>query len=159
MEIYPLQKYPIIVPRFRPMWLQGLLTPRCITLFPSSALLQPPQYSGSIIPYIYIWDWLRELVNGSSKETVIEPVLSGLRKWLIQDLWVQSKLRARKRAPWVYQRYHNVSNSKMRHWRETSESWEEKQRRLESTVKLKSNKVMTGKEPHFRIHRQLVNNK
>jgi len=42
------------------------------------------QYSGSIIPYI--WDWLRELVNGSSKEKVIEPVLSGLRKWLIQDL-------------------------------------------------------------------------
>lgn len=33
---------PLLFLFFRPMWLHGLLTPRCITLLPSSALLQPP---------------------------------------------------------------------------------------------------------------------
>lgn len=43
--------------------------------------------------------------------------------------------------------------------RDQNESWEENSATKESTVRLKSNNMMMGEEPHFGIHRQIVNNK
>lgn len=69
MEIYPLQKYPIIVPLLSTDVAAWSVNPKMHRSAPIISSATASQYSGSIVPYI--WDSLRELVDGGSKETVI----------------------------------------------------------------------------------------
>lgn len=139
---------------FRPMWLPGLLTPVCITLLLPSALLQPPS---SLVHY-----------------PVRMGIAGGTDQWELQgDSYLA-------RPVWVKKVDHTGSvcsthTRSRRHeciWGpaippcpkgdiDERPEWflGGKQCPLESTVRLKSHKAMKGKEPRFRIHRQIVNNK
>lgn len=68
MEIYPLQKYPIIplLPTDAAAW---SVNPKVHHFAPIISAAAASQSSGSII--LYICDSLREMIDGSSKETVI----------------------------------------------------------------------------------------
>lgn len=129
MEIYPSQRFPMVVPLL------------CGCVVPSSQLP--------------CWG---ELVDGKTPQ---RQLLTGLRKRIIQDLWVQPKVKKKERkkgftsaseVPWSLR----VQKETLK--RDQNEAREENGATLESTTR--SNIVMKGERNHiFRIHRQLVNNK
>lgn len=137
------------------MWLSSLLTPRCITMLPSPALPQPPNTLDPL-SHTYGNCWRDWLMRAPRRQSFIPSCLGSENgSYGICEFNPNSK-----RASWVYMRSRQISPSPKEDIDERSEWFlGGKQCCLESTVRLKSHKVMTGKEPHFRIHRQFVNNK
>lgn len=116
-----------------------------------------PLLCGCVVPSSELPYW-GEPVDGKTPQ---RQLLSGLRKRIIQDLWVQPKVKKKKEKK-GFASASEVSQSlgvqKETLQRDQNEAREENGATLESTTRL--NIVMKGERNHiFRIHRQLVNNK
>lgn len=147
MEIYPLQKYPNI--------------PLLLTDVEGASLCSHHQrcYSLQILRIHY--PICMGLTEGTDRCELRGDA------YVARPVWVkkgdhrgsESSTQTRRRRQWVCLRSRNISQSKRRHRRETGTNPGRKTVPHGVHSEVKSHKVRKGKEPRFRIHRQLVNNK